>query len=391
MPWPHFLRRSLGRIKTAAREARRFRPVLEGLEARWNPANVTASVLNGVLTLTATAGAFADQIKISNDSTPGRLDLDGTGTTINGSTSLVVKGVRSIVCTMKGGNDTVTFDANIRGDITFNGGGGTNELDLDSNAWVGGSVLYLNGTTAANDDNLSVSGFNIVIGRNVIADYGEGTSQTILSGVIGGKVAITAGSGADIVSTNGLSLTRSLTASLGDGDNFVGVESASDNISGSGSTTFLGGALFVTTGGGADTIEIGQEDSVYVLGSATLLTGNELAGGDTVKIDNTEFSANVTLDLGGGNDFAFFDTVDVLNDSTDIGGTLSVFGRAGNDTIAFGQASGARVVFLSSPPVLDGNSGTDNLLLINIWVNDVFVDALPKLGSTPLHIESIVF
>jgi len=386
-----YLSRWLGRHSTPARLPQHFRATVEGLEARWNLSNVTASVLSGVLTLTATAGAFNDKITIGQGSDPGQLDLTGTGTTINGASSRTVTGVRSIVCTMKGGDDTITFHANIKGDITFNGGGGTNELEI-GNAFIGGSVHYLNGTTAANEDNLTINGFGIIIGRDVTADFGEGTSQAILSGaVIGGKAAITAGSGADIVSTNGLTLTRSLTASLGNGDNLVGIESANDNISQANAPTFLGGALSVTTGSGADTIEIGQEDSVDILGSVTLLTGNEATKGDTVTIDNTTFSAKVTLDLGAGNDLALFETVDVLNASTDIGGTLTIFGRAGVDTIGFGQASGARVVFLSSPAVLDGNGGNDGLLLINLWVDGVNVDSVAKLGLPPSHFESIVF
>ena len=344
-----------------------------------------------MLTLTASAGAFDDQIKISQGNEPGRLDLDGTGTTINGGSSLTVAGIRSIVCTMRGGNDTVTFDANIKGDITFNGGGGTNKLEIDG-GFVGGSVHYLNGTTLANDDTLEIISFGLVIGRDVTADFGEGTSEALLSGpTIGGKVAVTGGSGADIIATNGLTVARSLTASLGDGDNFVGIESANDNVFQSSATTFLGGALFVTTGAGSDTFEIGQEDSVFILGSVTLLTGNEATGGDHVTIDNTDFYANVTLDLGAGNDVALFETVDALNTSTDIGGILTIFGRGGNDTIGFGQASSARQLFLSSPPVLDGNGGTDGLLLIHVTVDGVDVDTVAKLGVPPLHFESVVF
>ena len=126
----------------------------------------------------------------------GELDISGTGTTINGASSLTVKGVRSIVISLKGGNDTVTYSAFIAGSITFNGGGGTNELEIDSGS-IGGSVNYVNGSASANEDNLTIFGSNIHIGRDIIADFGEGTSWALFSGVtVGGKVVVTGGSGA---------------------------------------------------------------------------------------------------------------------------------------------------------------------------------------------------
>ena len=291
---------------------------------------------------------------------------------------------------MKGGNDTVEYDAWIRGGITFNGGGGTNELAINSNAWIGGSIRYLSPIAAVNDDNLTIVGSNIVIGRNIIADFGEGTSWTTFGGgVIGGKVGITGGAGADTIASTGWTLARGLTAALGDGDNFVGIESQNGNVFSS-ETSFFGGALNVTTGNGTDTIEIGQENNVYVLGAVTLATGNEASGGDTVLIDNTKFSSSVWIDLGGGDDIALFETVDNLNASTDIGGVLTVLGRAGNDTVAFAQVGGARIVDLAQPPTLGGGSGNDLLVVVNLSVDGTDVNALPDLGSTPLNFESIL-
>src|SRR4029450_2302925 len=95
--------------RDTCRERDRFRPAVEGLESRWNPANVTASVVNGVLTLSATAGAFNDVIQISTNA-PGEIEIEGTGTTINGSGSTAFSGIRSIDCFTKGGDDTVSFN-----------------------------------------------------------------------------------------------------------------------------------------------------------------------------------------------------------------------------------------------------------------------------------------
>jgi len=362
---------------------------VEGLENRWTPANVTASVVNGLLTLTATAGAFNDEIKIGFGSNPGELDLDGTGTTINGQASVTLKGVRSIVCDMKGGNDSVTFSSRIAGGIAFNGGNGENELSIKSGAKIGGAVRYLSGTTLANKDELTLFG-DIVIGRGVFADFGEGISYATLAGAtIGGRVAITSGSGADTIATNGVTIARGLSASLGDGANFVGIESDTDYVSG-GDTTFIGGGLFVATGSGEDVIAIGQEDSVIILGKTSLLTGGEASGGDTIKLDNSDFYSAVFIDLGAGNDLAMIESVDNLNAANDLHDALSIFGRGGNDSATFGQVGGARIVNLATPPVLDGGGGSDVLAVVNLWLGNMDVDTLPKLGSTPLGFETIL-
>jgi hypothetical protein len=362
--------------------------MVQGLESRWTPANVTASVVNGLLTLTATAGAFDDEIKINSGSNPGELDLVGTGTTINGQASVTLKGVRSIVCDMKGGNDLVTLSSRIAGGIAFNGGGGNNELEVQGS--VGGAVRYLNGTATANDDRLTIGGLNTVIGRGVFADFGEGISYTTLGvSTIGGRVAVTGGSGADTIVTNGVTMTRGLSANLGDGANFVGIESDTDYISG-GDTTFLGGGLFVTAGSGEDVIEIGQENSVTILGKVSLLTGSEASGGDTIKLDNSDFYSAFFIDLGAGNDTAMIESVDTLNASNDFHDALSILGRGGNDSVTFGQVGGARIVNLATPPVLDGGGGNDVLAVVNLWIGDVDVDTLPELVLPPLNFETIL-
>jgi hypothetical protein len=393
MFWHRTARQSNRRTRSAARRGNQFRFGVEQLEDRRVLANVAATIQLGVLTLTAQDGAFNDEIKISPDvNVPGHLHLVGTGTTINGVSDFEVKGVTSIVCRLKGGDDHLEFNATIPGSLTFNGGGGTNLLDFDSGSSVGGSVRYVNGTTSANDDTLEILAGGVLIGHDVVANFGAGTSITELGfgAFIGGKVSITGGSGVDEVHTQTLTVGGSFVATLGGGANVVSLDDT-DNISSSGERTTIGGALKITTGSGNDTIKIGSEQSVYVLGKVVLVTGDELSGGDLVTIDNSIFYSNVFIDLGAGNDDVLFDTVDNLNTGFNVGGQLTVLGRSGNDVIAFGQLSGARLVDTGVSPKLDGGGGTDSLFLIRLYIDDALVDSLTDFSTQPVSFENVSF
>src|SRR6478672_11338289 len=125
MFWRRTNRQQARRNRTAASRGQNFRFGVERLEDRRVLANVAATLQLGVLTLTAQDGVFNDVIKVSPDvNVPGHLNLIGTGTTINGVTNLDVRGVTSIVCRLKGGDDHLEINATIPGNLTFNGGGG---------------------------------------------------------------------------------------------------------------------------------------------------------------------------------------------------------------------------------------------------------------------------
>src|SRR5215831_14108442 len=145
MFWSRSNRQSIRRSRSAASRGQNFRFGVERLEDRRVLANVAATLQLGVLTLTAQDGAFNDVIEVSPDvNVPGHLHLIGKGgTTINGVSDLDVRGVTSIVCRLKGGDDHLEFNATIPGNLTFNGGGGKNLLDFDSGSSVGGSVRYV--------------------------------------------------------------------------------------------------------------------------------------------------------------------------------------------------------------------------------------------------------
>jgi hypothetical protein len=77
-----------------------------------------------------------------------------------------------------------------------------------------------------------------------------------------------------------------------------------------------------------------------------------------------------------------------LNASLAIGGLLTVLGRAGNDVVAFGQASGAMLVDTSVSPKLDGGGGTDSLLVVKLYINDMLVDNVNDFSPLPVGFEN---
>ena len=408
MFWSRTLRNSLRRNRSLASRGKSFRFGVERLEDRLAPANVTATVQMGVLFLTAEDGAFDDVIEISPGGVelPGRLYITGlgTGTKINGADNFTTAGiVNSIVCRLKGGKDTLMFNATITGNLTFNGGDGDNLLLFEQNSVVGGTVRYVNGATSANTDELDLIESGVRIGHDLIANYGAGASVTKLGldgttigngPTIFGKVSITAGSGADTLETQSLTVGQSLVANLGGGANVVSLDALGDDLlDNTGKFTAIGGALKITTGSGADAIFIGSEQHVDVLGSVVLVTGNESSSGDTVFIDDSTFYSNVFIDLGAGDDHVLFETTDTKNGlNLQIVGLLTVLGRGGNDLVAFGQSSGFRVVQTARSPKLDGGSGpADSLLVISLRINGVGVINVSDFSVAPVNFESIGF
>lgn len=388
-----FFRQLFGGNSTAKRE-NCIRPTIEVMEERSNPANVTATIANGVLTLTAATGNFDDVMKISQSSIEGQYDIAGTGTTINGVTIFTTtKPWNSVVCNLKGGNDEVTLSTSIVGGMTFNGGDGNNEFTIDSGSYIGGSVRYGNGTANANVDKLTIFANDIFIARDLIGNFGAGTSYTTLAGVVvGGRVAITGGSGNDSIETLGIHVCQSFTANLGNGSNLVSIDALGDNISGGADGTDILGGLTINTGTGADTINIGSEHGVEVLGKVVMNTGNEAAGGDSIAIDNSTFYGDCTLNLGAGNDTVLFETIDNLNSSGKVYGLLTVLGQAGDDAIGFGQTTGARTMYLGKSPKLDGGAGVnDQLLLIDLAILNTKVVNLSLFNPSPVNFEATVF
>jgi len=408
MFWSPTARNSLRRNRSLASRGKSFRFGVERLEDRLAPANVTATVQMGVLFLTAQDGAFDDVIEISPGGValPGRLYITGlgTGTKINGADNFTTAStVNSIVCRLKGGKDSLMFNATITGNLTFNGGDGDNLLLFEQNSVVGGTVRYVNGATSANTDELDMIEGGVRIGHDLIANYGAGASVTKLGlpgatlgngPTIFGTVSITAGSGADTLETQSLTVGRSLVANLGGGANVVLLDALGDDLQdNTGKFTSIDGALTITTGSGADTISIGSEQHVDVLGSVSLVTGDESSSGDTVFIDDATFYSNVSIDLGAGNDHVLFETTNTQNDlDLRIVGLLTVLGRGGNDIVVFGQSTGFRVVLTGRSPKLDGGSGPgDSLLVISLDINSASVNSVSDFSPMPVGFENIMF
>src|SRR5262245_49724732 len=139
--------RSLFHSTSSRKHCRSARLGVEGLESRWTPANVTAAVTNGVLNLTAVSAAEMEDLSISSGVTPGSVMIaPGANTTINNNaTPISMKGVNSIVISLKGGDDAVAVnDLNLAGGINFQGGDGANNFSM-THSQLGGSLKVVNG------------------------------------------------------------------------------------------------------------------------------------------------------------------------------------------------------------------------------------------------------
>lgn len=413
------LRRNL---QTAVRRHARpwFRPMVEGLEQRVVPANVTGTVKFGVLSLVAATLNADDDIDLMPSGIPGAVTVTGNGgTTIKNAGNFTFKKVRSIVINLKGGDDTASVDGvEISGGLTFKGGTSVsgNTFLLKNVSHIGGTVTVFNGANTGGSDVLDILP-KVEIGGSLIVSHGAGISSTNLSTnlFIGGNLSITGGTaldqifltdtsiggkftaqlanggstvsflrstvhksvrvqatgGADNLEITDVWIGRGLIANLGNGPNDIDIDTtALAPVSSTG--THIGGSLAITTGTFADTISIGDEKEVTVGGAVTIITGNDIGVGDTVDIDDSTFLSTFLVDLGGSNDLLRFDTF-LTNDNfnTSIAGKLTVFGRGGNESVHFGDNFAETKLLLGVRPALNGGGGIDSLFLDNYSIDGV--------------------
>jgi hypothetical protein len=346
---------------------------VEPLENRWVPAviltldasgNLRAILANGSpdLTLTFTA---ADEVNVdegANDlgtySVPGNLsvtmgNLAGAGTVVVDLEGFSMSGSLSIATgNATGGYAVDVDDGTIDGSLTVRTGNGDDDVEIGEldPVTVGGSVNVDIGAGALDNFNFEQSTINgnlRVVGANTLTfndgivdgsvsvdsrrDAGGVTMADTAGNTIGGNLLVTTGAGADDVDVNGV-VSGNVVASLGNGDNDFSVNT----------TATILGNLTVTSGTGADDIE---HVVAVIGGNMTVNAGN---GDDTVRFDGaTLLGRSVTL-LGGNGDDLF--EVGAL---TAPGARLTCLGGNGADTIDF----------LSVPDVasayIDGGNGVD--------------------------------
>jgi hypothetical protein len=350
-----------------------------GLGAGENTVRLKGGTIRG--NLTVTGGAGIDRVEVTAD---GDINVggsaafnlgDGNNTVVGVNVGLIRVGT-NFTYTGGAGNDTFDLDGSgttlqAGQDARFTLG---NPIAFDANLAtfeginVGRNVTFTGG---AGGDSVMISG-GLLAGGSVIASLGEGTnafdSNLLGTGAnsIGIGFAYTGGGGGDSVSLDGTSIGRNVTVVLGESGGAGQAFNA--GAKGPGGVTVLGN-MKVTGGGGADNLVLHR---TYVGGALTVATG---AGVDVVGINDTDVAGTTLIDLGAGNDQLLFemaatDSGGPLANPTTFGGTVSIRGGDGNDTVSLSNDSSAgTLVHFGARVALIGGLGTDT---VNNAVENIF-------------------
>ena len=405
----------------------RFVPALECLEGRLTPAGIINSSYSS-LTKTLTLKAVDDldvgdallnsqNLTILGTGTPGEFKVETNGgDTINGvaADEAVISNVKNIKLIMGLGGDAVDIrNANLSGQLTFLGGEGGNNLEINASNGPNtlGRVLVRNGDGF--DILRLVTGSNTVTGGltvnngsgGSIAFFGAFTSDQTS---IGGPVKFTNGAGTDNLSFGGqnVTLSKAVTIQHGSGDSVTEFLASDANT--------IGGTLTVRNGDGFDSLRFGGGGASIV--SAGSLNVNNGGGGSNTVFSGADhtFAGNVLIRNGDGDDTLNGNgvaavtvtgtlalqngngssTVTLTSVNLTVGGLTTLSSAAGNDSITLaGTAS------LQSLKILTG-SGVGAVLFDSLgdWTiagNLTFtggghLDSLIKAPSAPLNVTGNV-
>jgi hypothetical protein len=274
--------------------------------------------------------------------------------------------------------DSVTF-ANevlqVTGNMSFNGGAGTNLLDLNpaSSMSIGGRLSYSGGN---GNDTLLIDGPSAIIGGVVSMAASSGNNAFGLNAISGsiGAFSYSAAAGNDVVDVGESTGVSSLVTVRG-------------NVS-------------INTGAGSADVMVRDAD---IYGNLTVNTAVAFGGIDTVRLIDSDFRGNVginlagtaesdvivrdgifdravTINTGGGDDYVAFDT------DTDVSSIYSIFDGyvrinlgAGNDIFAAGSNPAVDTVGNDFNSYVDVNGGTgyDRAYFMHYDYNNGFNGPLP--------------
>ncbi|MDD2357131.1 MAG: DUF4214 domain-containing protein [Thiovulaceae bacterium] len=302
--------------------------------------------------VTVNAGAGANTVNVATD-TPWSYANDVNITTLGGDDVINV-----------GKTNTLTIDAG-NGDNTISAGDvmGAGMMPFSLVLPVDATI-----TTGTGNDDVTVG--SVENGALVVA-LGEGVNSLSTGTVL--DATVTAGNGANDVTIDDLYYNAALNITLGDGGNNVTLNHADSG----------GSDIHITTGAGADTIDLtsfyGYNTNDYENGTvADQLNVSVGAGDDIVMIDSLEFSdhsaAGYTIDGGAGANTLVSNSFDNISGTADFANvsnfqTLEIT----NDVSGSfdGVATGANATGIMTY-VLNGQID-DDLALTNVN-NDVVVD-----------------
>jgi hypothetical protein len=247
-------------------ETRRFRPLLETLESRLTPSNVSATVMGGNLNITDPAAMSS--LTLSQTAANQVIITPDAGTTINGkagpATFTSVTGGLNV--NLEGGKDSLTFD-------------------LSKHSFTIGNVS-ITGTT----------------GNKTVLTNAAGTTNTLN---VNGSYLEALGNGFDFTQLHQFDVTGNMKFDHAAGNNLVFLGVDKSNL----------GMMFNKVGGSLSAQDI----------SAGGMVGT---GFDVDALEETNVAGNITALLGTGN--GGWSTVGSLSsNSITVGGNVSIIGKSG--------------------------------------------------------------
>jgi len=263
----------------------------------------------------------------------------------------------------------------VTGNMSFNGGAGTNLLDLNpaSALSIGGRLSYSGGN---GNDALIIDGPSVIIGGAVSMAVSSGNNAFGLNAVSGsvGAFSYSAAAGNDVVDVGESTGVSSLVTVRGNVSINTGAGSADVMVR----DADIYGNLTVNTAvafGGIDIVRLIDSDFRGNVGIN--LTGG--AESDVIVRDGI-FDRAVTINTGGGDDYVAFDT------DTDVSSIYSIFDGyvrinlgAGNDIFAAGSNPVVDTVGNDFNSYVDVNGGTgyDRAYFMHFDYNNGFNGPLP--------------
>ena len=316
-----------------------------------------------------------DTIQINNDD-----NLDGAGDTTAATFGATVKGIEKILV-VDGSVDDTAGDVS----ITINDGYTDAALTID------GSALDLNSVDLTAGEQLTVSSADTNLALTVI---GGASHDSITSNA--GPDSITAGGGNDTIESGGGKDTIEGGAGVdsirggadvdyidaGGGNDIIEVEDFSDFQTSGGVETIKGGdgtdLLKFTEANVALTITAPEVEHLYSIERIQLANGTEAA---KITFGNATFtnlgSESITITgnvADGGTNY--IDASAVTNGAINTTGNTttanadSIYGGGMNDTFTFSGTTA-----LQDGDIIDGNGGTDTIILNNDGAVTVTIDA----------------